>query len=29
MNGWILLSPSADWSELVEEARAHVEAQQG
>jgi hypothetical protein len=27
MNGWILLGDSADWSTLVEEARAFVAAQ--
>ena len=28
MNGWVVVSPSADWPRLVEQARAHVEAQQ-
>src|SRR5215207_9001287 len=27
MNGWILLGDSVDWSPVVEEARAHVAAQ--
>jgi TfoX/Sxy family transcriptional regulator of competence genes len=27
MNGWILLGDSVDWAALVEEARAHVAAQ--
>jgi TfoX N-terminal domain len=29
MNGWAVVSPSADWAALAAEARAHVEAQQG
>jgi TfoX/Sxy family transcriptional regulator of competence genes len=28
MNGWIVLSPAADWPQLAEEARAFVESQQ-
>ena len=28
MNGWIVLGESADWTPLVEEARAYVAAQQ-
>jgi TfoX/Sxy family transcriptional regulator of competence genes len=28
MNGWILLGDSLDWAPVVDEARAHVEAQQ-
>ena len=27
MNGWILLGDSVDWPRVVEEARAHVAAQ--
>jgi hypothetical protein len=27
MNGWILLGDSVDWPPVVEEARAHVAAQ--
>ena len=29
MNGWLVAGPSVDWSTLADEARAHVEAQQG
>ena len=28
MNGWVLVSGSAEWDPLVSAARAHVEAQQ-
>ena len=28
MNGWVVVSPSADWPPLVDQARAHVEQQQ-
>jgi hypothetical protein len=27
MNGWVVVSPDADWPPLVEEARAYVAAQ--
>jgi TfoX/Sxy family transcriptional regulator of competence genes len=29
MNSWLVVGPSVDWSTLADEARAHVEAQQG
>jgi TfoX/Sxy family transcriptional regulator of competence genes len=28
MNGWAIIGPAADWTGIVAEARAHVEAQQ-
>lgn len=28
MNGWVVVSPSADWAPLVDDARAYVESQQ-
>ena len=28
MNGWVVVSPSADWAPLVDDARAFVESQQ-
>jgi hypothetical protein len=28
MNGWVVVGPSADWTSLVDEARAYVESQQ-
>jgi hypothetical protein len=28
MNGWLVVDPSVEWTDLTAEARAHVEAQQ-
>jgi hypothetical protein len=28
MNGWVVVSPSAEWAPLVDDARAFVESQQ-
>jgi hypothetical protein len=28
MNGWAIIDPATDWAGIVDEARAHVEAQQ-
>jgi hypothetical protein len=27
MNGWAIIAPAADWTGIVDEARAHVESQ--